>query len=47
MPELPEVHTTVTGLQKVLPGLSITDIWSDMWSEAKLARNTIKDRTYF
>jgi len=47
MPELPEVHTTVTGLQAVLPNLSITDIWSDMWSESKLARNTIKDRSYF
>lgn len=47
MPELPEVHTTVTGLQKILPGLTITDIWSDMWSDSKLARNTIKDRTYF
>lgn len=47
MPELPEVHTTVTGLQKVLPGLSITDIWSDMWSSAKLSKNTIKDRSYF
>lgn len=47
MPELPEVHTTVTGLQAILPGLSVTDVWSDMWSESKLARNTIKDRTYF
>ncbi len=47
MPELPEVHTTVTGLQKVLPELSITDVWSDMWSTSKLARNTIKDRSYF
>jgi formamidopyrimidine-DNA glycosylase len=47
MPELPEVHTTVTGLQKVLPGNSITDVWSDMWSESKLARNTLKDKTYF
>lgn len=47
MPELPEVHTTVTGLQKVLPSLSITDIWTDMWSNAKLSRNTIKDRSYF
>lgn len=47
MPELPEVHTTVTGLQKVLPGLSITDVWSDMWSTSKLAKNTIKDRSYF
>jgi formamidopyrimidine-DNA glycosylase len=47
MPELPEVHTTVTGLQKVLPGLTITHIWTDMWSEAKLSKNTIKDRSYF
>lgn len=47
MPELPEVHTTVAGLQSVLPGLSITDIWSDMWSAAKLSKNTIKDRSYF
>lgn len=47
MPELPEVHTTVTGLQTVLPGLSIEAIWTDMWSEAKLSKNTIKDRSYF
>lgn len=47
MPELPEVHTTVTGLQKVLPGLSIDSVWSDMWSEAKICKNTIKDRSYF
>ena len=30
MPELPEVHTTVTGLQKVLHGLTITDTWTDL-----------------
>lgn len=47
MPELPEVHTTVTGLQRVLPGLTITDIWTDMWSDARLSKNTIKDRSYF
>ena len=47
MPELPEVHTTVTGLQEVLPNLSITDVWSDMWSDSTLAKNTIKDRSYF
>ncbi len=47
MPELPEVHTTVTGLQNVLPGLSFSDVWSDMWSSSKLAKNTIKDRSYF
>lgn len=47
MPELPEVHTTVTGLQKVLPGLVIKDVWTDMWSLARLSKNTIKDRSYF
>jgi formamidopyrimidine-DNA glycosylase len=47
MPELPEVHTTVTGLQTVLPKLFITEVWSDMWSTSKLAKNTIKDKSYF
>lgn len=47
MPELPEVHTTVTGLQNILPGHLISDVWSDMWSTSKLAKNTIKDKTYF
>lgn len=47
MPELPEVHTTVTGLQKVLPGLVIKDIWSDMWSSSYIARNTHKNKHYF
>lgn len=30
MPELPEVQTTVNGLQKVLPKLTITDVWTDL-----------------
>ena len=47
MPELPEVHTTVTGLQKVLPRLTITEIWCDMWSTSLVAKNTIKDKNYF
>ena len=47
MPELPEVHTTVVGLQRVLPKLSITSVWCGMWSESNLARNTIKDKSYF
>ncbi|MEK7614669.1 MAG: bifunctional DNA-formamidopyrimidine glycosylase/DNA-(apurinic or apyrimidinic site) lyase [Patescibacteria group bacterium] len=29
MPELPEVQTTVSGLQKVLPNLAIKDVWTD------------------
>ncbi len=30
MPELPEVQTTVSGLQKVLPGLVIRGVWADV-----------------
>ena len=30
MPELPEVTTTTNGLQKVLPGLAIRDVWTDL-----------------
>ncbi len=29
VPELPEVQTTVSGLQKVLPNLAIRDVWTD------------------
>ena len=47
MPELPEVHTTVTGLQKVLPSLVVKNIWADMWSTSTFAKNTIKDKSYF
>lgn len=47
MPELPEVQTTVSGLERILPGLTIEDVWSDMWSDSHLAKNTIKDREYF
>lgn len=47
MPELPEVETTVQGLKKVLPGLTFEDIWTNMWSTSTLAKNTIKDRSYF
>lgn len=47
MPELPEVTTTVQGLQKVLPGKHFTAIWSDMWSSSPLFVNTIKNKDYF
>lgn len=47
MPELPEVHTTVTGLKKAIQGLLFKDIWSDMWSNSPLAKNTIKSKAYF
>ena len=39
MPELPEVTTTVNGLNKVLPKLSITDIWSDYYNRTKYTQD--------
>lgn len=30
MPELPEVQTTVNGLQKTVVGLTITEVWTDL-----------------
>lgn len=47
MPELPEVYTTVTGLQKNIVGLKIIDVWSGVFSDHKLFRNTIKNKKYF
>ena len=29
MPELPEVQTTVSGLQDKLPGIGIKNVWTD------------------
>lgn len=50
MPELPEVTTTVNGLQQVLPGLVIKDIWTDLAKKnqsIKQFRDTIKDEKFF
>jgi formamidopyrimidine-DNA glycosylase len=50
MPELPEVTTTVRGLQKVLPGLVITSIWTDLAKKnqtIKQFKETIKDEAFF
>jgi formamidopyrimidine-DNA glycosylase len=50
MPELPEVTTTVNGLQKVLPGLSIADVWTDLAKKnqkIKQFKNTIKDEAFY
>ncbi len=50
MPELPEVTTTVNGLQKILPGLKITAVWTDL-SKEKVSRpdfeHTIKSKKFF
>jgi formamidopyrimidine-DNA glycosylase len=50
MPELPEVHTTVTGLQNVLPGLCITDVWTDLAKKSYTTfqlKNSHKDKNFF
>ncbi len=47
MPELPEVHTTATGLQKVLPHLAITDVWTDYGGPYHKGKSNIKDTAFF
>ena len=47
MPELPEVQTTVSGLNTVLPGLSIRDAWTDYGAAFHAGKKNIKDREYF
>jgi formamidopyrimidine-DNA glycosylase len=47
MPELPEVQTTVNGLNDVLPGLKIVSVWSDYDSLHYKGKENIKDRKYF
>ena len=47
MPELPEVQTTVSGLNRVLSGLVITDVWTEYNSPYFHGGDTIKDPEYF
>lgn len=47
MPELPEVHTTATGLQKVLPRLTISGVWTDYGGPFHKGKSNIKDTDFF
>ncbi len=50
MPELPEVQTTVNGLNKTVKGLSIKDVWSDLPKKSvsrKDYHDTIKHLPFF
>jgi formamidopyrimidine-DNA glycosylase len=49
MPELPEVTTTTKGLQKILPGLSFIDVWTDLARKnpIKQFEGTLKDETFY
>jgi len=47
MPELPEVHTTATGLAGVLPGLKIVDVWTNYNSAFYAGKRNIKNPVFF
>ena len=48
MPELPEVTTTVNGLNEALPHLKIKDVWSDYFiNTANKRTDNIKNKKYF
>ncbi|MDP3962542.1 MAG: DNA-formamidopyrimidine glycosylase [bacterium] len=47
MPELPEVQTTASGLDRFVRGLSVTDVWTDYNSPYYIGSDNIKDPKYF
>lgn len=47
MPELPEVHTTVEGLNRRVRGKKITDVWSAYNSAFHAGKQNIKNVHYF
>lgn len=47
MPELPEVQTTVDGLNRTVKGREIVDVWTDYQSSYKAHQNSIKVPAFF
>ena|SRR3989344_2514739 len=48
MPELPEVHTTVEGIKKLVVGKTVKDVWSDFHIKtAHGERQTLKNKKYY
>jgi formamidopyrimidine-DNA glycosylase len=47
MPELPEVQTTVNGLNRHIRGLKIIDVWTDYNSLFQKGKDSVKDPSYF
>ncbi|MEO8638128.1 MAG: bifunctional DNA-formamidopyrimidine glycosylase/DNA-(apurinic or apyrimidinic site) lyase [Candidatus Taylorbacteria bacterium] len=47
MPELPEVETTVKGLNESVTGLTIVDTWTDYGSSFHAGKENIKNKNYF
>jgi formamidopyrimidine-DNA glycosylase len=47
MPELPEVQTTVNGLNATVKGRVITDVWTEYKSAHKMHKGSIKEPAFF
>ena len=47
MPELPEVQTTVNGLNKYAKNLTIKGVWTDFYSPLPMFKETVKNPEYF
>ena len=47
MPELPEVQTTVDGINKLTKGLVISDVWTDLKSPSARFADSIKNPAFF
>jgi formamidopyrimidine-DNA glycosylase len=47
MPELPEVQTTVDGLNATVIGRKIVDVWTDYRSVHKMHADSVKDAKFF
>lgn len=47
MPELPEVQTTVNGLNRAIRGLYVHEVWTDYNSKFHRGKDSVKDPAYF
>ena len=47
MPELPEVQTTVNGLNATVRGRKIVSVWTDYKSSLKMHKGSIKEERFF
>jgi formamidopyrimidine-DNA glycosylase len=47
MPELPEVQTTVDGINRTVRGRTITDVWTEYKSAHKMHKGSIKEPLFF
>lgn len=47
MPELPEVQTTVNGINDEVASLAITEVWTDYNSLFHATKDNIKNPEYF